>query len=139
MIIIKIDGKKIIKTLRLSLISFFVLLIISIFIDKNTIHGSDYYTAKSVIKSGDLIGLDFEQCYDELYVEHRFNVDVKLISIQGKIHKMFKDIDYFYYTSFYACSAIDGHDGRRKDYLYDIYFNENKEVVYVELVPEKAP
>ena len=131
--------KDIIKMIFTILISLFIILTIRFFIYSNTIHGKAYSNAMSLIRSKDLIGLNFEQCYDMLYKEHWLNdIYSKLQNERGGGHKISKDIDYSYYALFFACSATDGRDGRLKDYLYKIYFDENQHAVYVELVPCKA-
>ena len=131
--------KNIIKTIFLIFMILFIVLTIRFFIYSNTIHGKAYSNAMSLIRSKDLMGLNFEQCYDMLYEEHWLNnIYSKLQNEEGSGHKISKDIDYSYYALFFACSATDGRDGRLKDYLYKLYFDENQQVVYAEVVPCKA-
>ena len=138
--IMRVESKKVMKMTLISIfISLFVMFVISLFIYTHTIHGKEYNNAISVIKANDLIGLNFEQCYNTLYTEHWLNdIYAKLQNEKGTIHNISKDIDYSYYALFFACYAKDGSDGLLKEYLYKLYFDENQQVVYVELVPCKA-
>lgn len=134
-------AKKIINIVIVSICVCVVFMCVAIFIYSQTIHGgADYATAKSAIKNQELINLSFEQCYDTLYESNYFNdfIYAKLKEEHGEIHKTFKDINYSYTAYFYAGNAEDGKDGLSKDFLYKIYFDENKNSVYAELVMAKG-
>lgn len=103
------------------------------------IHGTaitmpEYWEAKSIVDTNQIIGLDYEQCYEKLYKEPPPYVSTayrELIAREGKKDK-YTPVDHSYYTRFYVCSAFADND-LPSPYCYTVYFDKEQKAIYVEL------
>ena len=115
--------------LILFLIGFYFL-----FIYGRAITMPEYWKAKAIVDTRQVIGLDYEQCYEMLYKEPPPYVSTayrELIAHEGKKDE-YTPVDHSYYTRFYVCSAYADND-LPSPYCYTVYFDKDQKAVYVEL------
>lgn len=114
--------------LILFLISFYFL-----FIHGTAITKPEYWKAKFIVVTRQVIGLDYEQCYEMLYKEppaYLAEIYSQLIEYEGKKDR-YTPVDYSYRTKFYVCSAYADND-LPSPYCYIVYFDKEQKAVYVE-------